>query len=255
MAISLGSCRCRWMRSIGLPPGSPYGGGSRGCVILIIERHLDADLASQDTAASTLFSWKCRQPDQVVELVDAVIDWFPATHDDFCGRYSPRSPGRVVEMADGAAPGVRSGGCGGQDHAHPTRAAEWKQQWLQEGQVRKASREAAGKARRPCWCACSRRRFGLLPGDGPEIRIAADDTVALEEWGLRKFLATPEALEDVLELQDAESRAHAWSQNHLLGARTLTFLFVRGEVLMRPNTPNLAAVPCPAHLGRRLASG
>jgi hypothetical protein len=56
-----------------------------------------------------------------------------------------------------------------------TRAAEWKQQWRQEarqkGEVAILRRQLE-------------RRFGELPGWVSD-RIAAADTMALEEWSLR----------------------------------------------------------------------
>ena len=75
-----------------------------------------------------------------------------------------------------------------------TRAAEWKQQWLQEGR-----QEGEQRGRREGEAALLvrllERRFGVLPGWARD-RIAAGDTVALEEWGLRVLDAG--SLEDVL---------------------------------------------------------
>jgi hypothetical protein len=67
-----------------------------------------------------------------------------------------------------------------------TRAEVWKQQWLQEGEQRG---EAALLLR------LLERRFGSLPGWARD-RIAAADTITLEEWGLRVLDAA--SLEDVL---------------------------------------------------------
>ena len=79
-----------------------------------------------------------------------------------------------------------------------TRAAEWKQQWLQEGR-QEGRQEGEQRGRREGEAALLvrllERRFGVLPGWARD-RIAAGDTVALEEWGLRVLDAG--SLEDVL---------------------------------------------------------
>ena len=71
-----------------------------------------------------------------------------------------------------------------------TRAEVWKQQWLQEGEQRgRQAGEAALLLR------LLERRFGALP-DWARDRIAAADSAALEDWGLRVLDAAN--LEDVL---------------------------------------------------------
>jgi hypothetical protein len=71
-----------------------------------------------------------------------------------------------------------------------TRAENWKQQWLQEGEQRgRREGEAALLVRQ------LERRFGVLPGWARD-RIAIGDTVVLKEWGVRVLDAN--SLEDVL---------------------------------------------------------
>ncbi len=60
-----------------------------------------------------------------------------------------------------------------------TRAENWKQQWLQEGE-QKGRRE--GEA--PLLLRLLERRFGPIPGWAKD-RIATVDSVALQKWGLR----------------------------------------------------------------------
>jgi len=184
---------------IGLPAESPLWRWQPRMRYYIIEEGAfsDADLASRDTLAALLFRLEnCRQPDQVVELVDAVIDWF-RRHDGFevLRPLFAALAGRVVEMADGAAPSVQvSENLLEVRTMLATRAAEWKQQWLQEGR-----QEGEQRGRREGEAALLvrllERRFGVLPGWARD-RIAAGDTVALEEWGLRVLDAG--SLEDVL---------------------------------------------------------
>ena len=184
---------------IGLPPESPLWRWQPRLRYHIIEEGAfsDADLASRDTLAALLFRLEnCRQPDQVVELVDAVIDWF-RRNDGFevLRPLFAALAGRVVETADGAAPGVQvSENLLEVRTMLTTRAAEWKQQWLREGRQGGEQRgrregEAALLVR------LLERRFGVLPGWARD-RIATGDTVALEEWGLRVLDAV--SLEDVL---------------------------------------------------------
>lgn len=91
-----------------------------------------------------------------------------------------------------------------------TRAEAWKQQWLLEGEQKgrqeghregeqKGRQEGRQKGRQEGEAALLlrllERRFGVLPGWARD-RIAAADTAALEEWGLRVLDAA--SLDDVL---------------------------------------------------------
>ena len=75
-----------------------------------------------------------------------------------------------------------------------TRAETWKQQWLQEGK-QKGEQEGRRKGEAAMLLRQLERRFGALP-DWARDRIAAADTAALEEWGLRVLDAG--SLDDVL---------------------------------------------------------
>ena len=79
-----------------------------------------------------------------------------------------------------------------------TRAEVWKQQWLQEGE-QKGRQEGEQRGRQEGEVAILlrqlERRFGALP-DWARDRIAAADTAALEDWGLRVLDAA--SLDDVL---------------------------------------------------------
>ena len=158
----------------------------------------DDGLAARDTLPALLFrSESSPDPDQVVALADALVAWF-VRYPGFEGLRSifaellgslmgPLAPGIVVpeELLE-----VRS--------MLATRAENWKQQWLQEGEQR-GRREGEQRGRREGEAALLvrqlERRFGVLPGWARD-RIATGDTVALEEWGVRVLDAS--SLEDVL---------------------------------------------------------
>ena len=150
----------------------------------------DDGLAARDTLPALLFrSESSPDPDQVVALADALVAWF-VRYPGFEGLRSifaellgslmgPLAPGIVVpeELLE-----VRS--------MLATRAENWKQQWLQEGEQRgRREGEAALLVRQ------LERRFGVLPG-WARVRIAIGDTVVLKEWGVRVLDAN--SLEDVL---------------------------------------------------------
>jgi len=133
------------------------------------------DLAGRDALPALLFRLES-SPDsaQVVVLADAVLAWF-GRHPGFAalrsvfaellgGMMGPlasdaRVPEELLEVRNMLA----------------TRAETWKQEWLQEG---KQKGEAA------LLLCLLERRFGALPGWARD-RVAAADTVTLEEWGLR----------------------------------------------------------------------
>jgi hypothetical protein len=169
---------------IGLPAGSPLWRWQPDMRYHIVDEgaFADADLASRDTLAALLFRPEnARQPDQIVALVDAIIDWFRrhAGFEALMPMFATLA-GRVVEMADGAAPGVQvSENLLEVRTMLATRAAEWRQQWRQEGrQEGRLEGEVAFLMR------LLERRFGALP-DTAKDRIAGADLPTLEEWGLR----------------------------------------------------------------------
>jgi hypothetical protein len=71
-----------------------------------------------------------------------------------------------------------------------TRVETWKRQWLQEGEQKGRQEGEAALLLR-----LLESRFGALP-DWARDRIAAADTAALEQWGLR--LLDSESLDDIL---------------------------------------------------------
>jgi hypothetical protein len=112
----------------------------------------DADLASRDTLAALLFRLEnCRQADQVIELMDAVIDWF-RRHDGFeaLRPLFAALAGRIVEMADAAAPGVQvSEDLSGSE---PYLRHAWRNGSSTGG--RKGNGRAGRKARPKSCCVC-----------------------------------------------------------------------------------------------------
>jgi hypothetical protein len=129
-----------------------------------------------------------RLPEQVVALVDAVIDWFRrhAGFEALMPLFAALA-GRVVEMAQDAAPGVRvSENLLEVRTMLATRAAEWKQQWREEGRL---EGEAGFLLR------LLEQRFGPLPAVVRD-RIAAADLATVEAWGLRVLDA--ESIDEIL---------------------------------------------------------
>jgi hypothetical protein len=183
-------------RLIALPPDSPlwrwqpdmrYHLVDEGALAL-------ADLAGRDSLVAQLFRLEtARESDQVVAAVDAVIDWF-RRHTGF-EALMPMFAAlafRVVEMAEGAAPGVQvSENLLEVRTMLATRAAEWRRQWrlearqegLQEGR-QEGLQEGLRKGEATVLTRLLERRFGML-SDEIISRIAAADTATLEEWTLR----------------------------------------------------------------------
>jgi hypothetical protein len=151
------------------------------------------DLAGRDTLAALLFRLEnARQPEQVGALVDAVIDWFRrhAGFEALMPMFAMLA-GRVVETAEGAAPGVLvSENLLEVRTMLASRAAEWKQQWRQEGL--REGRQEGGVA---LLMRVLERRFGVVP-DAVKARIAAADLPTLEEWAARVFDAA--SIDDVV---------------------------------------------------------
>ena len=143
----------------------------------------EADLAARDSLTALLFRLEhCRDPEQVVGLIDQVIDWF-RRHPGF-EKLKPVFASlawRLVEAEDGGttASTLVSENLSEVKTMLATRAAEWKQQWRLEGRQEGRQEGEAAMLRRQL-----ERRFGALPTWVTE-RIAAADSAALEEWGLR----------------------------------------------------------------------
>jgi predicted transposase YdaD len=79
-----------------------------------------------------------------------------------------------------------------------SRAENWKQQWLQEGELKgRQEGELKGilKGESALLIRLLERRFGTLPGWAHD-RVAAADAAALEEWSLRVLDAA--SLDEVL---------------------------------------------------------
>jgi hypothetical protein len=172
---------------IGLPGGSPLWRWQPEMRYHVLDEgaFTEDDLAGRDTLAALLFRLEnARQPDQTVALVDAVIDWF-RRHAGFEALMPlfAMLAGRVVEIAEGAAPGVLvSENLLEVRTMLATRAAEWKQQWRREG-------EAA------LLTLMLERRFGALP-DAVRDQIAAADPPTIEQWAARLFDAA--SIDDVV---------------------------------------------------------
>jgi hypothetical protein len=188
---------------VGLPDGSPLWRWQPNIRYHILDEGAfgDADLTRRDTLAALLFRLEnSRDPAQIVATVDAVIDWF-RRHDGF-DALKPlfaALTGRVVEMAEGANPGVRvSENLLEVRTMLATRAAEWKQQWGKEARE-KGLQEGLEEGRRAAGVGILTRllehRFGALP-DAAKDRIAKADTSVLEEWSLRVLDA--DRIDDVL---------------------------------------------------------
>jgi hypothetical protein len=152
------------------------------------------DLAGRDALLALLFRLESSpDPAQVVILTDAVLAWFrrhpgfervQSVFVDMLGALlapEVRVPDELLEMRNMLA----------------TRAEAWERK-LQEGEQR-AEQRGEQKGRQEGEAALLRRqlerRFGVLP-DWARDRIAAADTAALEDWGLRVLDAG--SLDDVL---------------------------------------------------------
>jgi hypothetical protein len=172
------------------------------------------DLARRDALLALLFRLEsASDPEQLVVLVDAVLGWF-RRHPGFAA-VRPAFTALLGAIMAPLAPAVRV-----PDellevrNMLATRAEAWKQQWLLEGEQKgrqEGHREGEQKGRQEgrqegrqkgrqegeaaLLLRLLERRFGVLPGWARD-RIAAADTAALEEWGLRVLDAA--SLDDVL---------------------------------------------------------
>ena len=172
------------------------------------------DLARREALVALLFRLeRSSDPVQIVDLIDAALAWFRG-HPGFeaiRSAFAALVGATLAPLASGiAVPDelleVRN--------MLATRAEAWKQQWLQEGEQKgrlegeqrgrlegeqKGREEGEQRGRLEGEAALLRRllerRFGALP-DWARTRIAAADTAALEEWGLRILEAG--SLDDVL---------------------------------------------------------
>lgn len=173
---------------IGLPENSPLWRWQPEMRYHIVDEGAfsEADLAARDALAALLFRLEgSPDPEQVVVLTDAVIAWF-AGHPGF-ERLRSVFAELVGAMMGPLAPGIRVP----DDllevrNMLASRAENWKQQWLQEGRQ---------EGEQALLIRLLERRFGALPGWAGD-RIAAADSAALEEWGLRVLDAG--SLDDVL---------------------------------------------------------
>src|ERR1019366_1745647 len=155
-------------------------------------------LARRDTLLALLFRLEgSPDPAQAVVLADAVLAWF-RRHPGF-ERVRPVFVDLLGAILAPLAPGIRVP----EEllevrNMLATRAEVWKQQWLQEGE-QKGRQEGEQRGRQEGEVAILlrqlERRFGALP-DWARDRIAAADTAALEDWGLRVLDAA--SLDDVL---------------------------------------------------------
>jgi hypothetical protein len=152
------------------------------------------DLAGRDALLALLFRLESSpDPAQVVVLTDAVLAWFrrhpgfervrPVFVDMLGALLAPgvRVPDELLEIRNMLA----------------TRAEAWEQK-LQEGEQRaeqKGRQEGRQEGEAAFLLRQWERRFGVLPGWARD-RIAAADTAALEDWGLRVLDAS--SLDDVL---------------------------------------------------------
>ncbi len=178
---------------VGLPADSPLWHWQPAMRYHLIDEGAFAvqDLVGRDALPALLFRLESSpDPEQVVALADAVLGWF-ARHPGFealrsafaallrglMGPLAPevRMPEELQEVRNMLA----------------TRAEAWKQQWLLEGEQkgeqkgRRAGRQEGRQEGEAAFLTrLLERRFGPLPAWASE-RIAAADTNALEEWGLR----------------------------------------------------------------------
>jgi hypothetical protein len=146
----------------------------------------DDDLARRDTLAALLFRLEnTPEPDQIAQVVDAVIDWF-RRHDGF-EALKPMFAAlaqRVIATTDGTAPGVRvAENLMEVKTMLANRPAEWKQRWTQEGLVQ-GREQGRRQGEASALTRLLERRFGPL-SDAVRDRIASADLPALEAWSLR----------------------------------------------------------------------
>ena len=178
---------------VGLQGDSPLWQWQPGMRYQIVDEGAfpEDDLAGRDALLALLFRLESSpDPAQVVVLTDAVLAWFQG-HPGFERLRSVF----VVDMLGALlAPGVLvPDGLLEVKNMLATRAEAWERQ-RQEGEQRAEQRgEQRGEAN--LLRRLLERRFGVLP-DWARDRIAAADSAALEEWGLRVLDAG--SLDDVL---------------------------------------------------------
>jgi hypothetical protein len=148
------------------------------------------DLARREAFVALLFRLEnSPDPEQIIVLVDAVLAWF--TRHPGCKGTRSIFAELLGALVEPLAPGVRV-----PDelleirNMLATRVETWKRHWLQEGELK--GRQEGGAA---LLLRQMESRFGALPGWARD-RIAAADTAALEEWGLR--LLDAGSLDDIL---------------------------------------------------------
>ena len=155
------------------------------------------DLARRDSPAALLFQLEhCRDADELIGLVDALIGWFKG-HPGFeaLKPVFATLAGRLVTMEEGA-------GIGAQVSENllevrtmlATRMNEWKQEWKRQG-IQEGRQEGRQEGESVVLVRLLERRFGSLPGWARD-KITQADTETLEEWSLRILEA--KSLEDVL---------------------------------------------------------
>jgi hypothetical protein len=160
------------------------------------------DLAARDALTALLFRLEnSPDPEQVVVLTNAVIAWL-ARHPGY-GELKSAFIDFLAAMMDPLSPGMRVP----EDllevrNMLASRAENWKQQWLQEGELKgrqegelKGELRGILKGESALLIRLLERRFGSLP-DWAQDRIAAADAPALEEWSLRVLDAA--SLDEVL---------------------------------------------------------
>jgi hypothetical protein len=163
------------------------------------------DLTGRDGLPALLFRLEnASDPDQLVDLADAVLAWF-ARHPGF------QTARTVFVELLGAVMAPLGPGVGVPEellevrNMLATRAEEWKRQWLLEGeqkgrqqgeQIGRQRGEQVGRQQGEAalLLRLMERRFGPLPTWARD-RVAAADTAMMEEWGLRLLEAT--SLEEV----------------------------------------------------------
>jgi len=185
---------------IGLPVDSPMWQWQPGLRYHLIDEGAfsSGELEGRDGLPALLFRLEnTSDPDQLVGLADAVLAWL-ARHPGF------QAARAVFVQLLGAAmaplgPGVRLP----EEllevrNMLATRAEQWKQQWLLDGEQRGEQRgELRGRQLgvAELLLRLLERRFGILPGWAKD-RVLAAETVMLEEWSLRVLDAG--SLEEVL---------------------------------------------------------
>jgi len=188
---------------IGLPEGSPLWRFQPALRYHLIDEGAfgPGELEGRDGLPALLFRLEnASDPDQLLGVADAVLAWFTrhagfgtarAVFVELLGAaMAPLGPGMQVpeallEMRNMLA----------------TRADQWKQQWLREGEQRgRQLGEQKGRQLGEATLLLRQlgRRFGALP-DWAKDRVLTADTAMLEEWSLRVLDAA--RLEEVLAAQ------------------------------------------------------